>query len=152
VPRPRRCRRVGLRPDLTYFKPAGVPVAGLEESVLTVDGFEAIRLKDLEALEQEAAAGRMGVSQPTFHRILRAARKAIADAVVNGKAIRIEGGVVRVAGTRRFMCDSCHRGWEVPFGTGRPPGCPACRSTDIHRDEKNGASAGPGRGRCGKLR
>jgi predicted DNA-binding protein (UPF0251 family) len=143
---------VGFQPDLTYFKPAGVPVASLEESVLTVDGFEAVRLKDLEGLEQEEAGERMGVSQPTFHRILLAARKTVADAIVNGKAIRIEGGVVRVAGTRRFMCDSCHRGWDVPFGTGRPPGCPTCRSTDIHRDEKGGACAGPRRGRCGRPR
>jgi predicted DNA-binding protein (UPF0251 family) len=86
---------------LTYFKPAGIPLADLEEAVLAVDEFEAVRLKDLEGLEQDAAARAMGVSQPTFHRILASARAKIADALVNGKAIRIEGGAYRVKGKER---------------------------------------------------
>lgn len=65
---------------------------GLEIVVLAVEEFEAVRLKDLEELEQEECAERMGISQPTFHRILSAARKKISDALINGKAIRIEGG------------------------------------------------------------
>ena len=73
----------------------------LVESVLTVDEFEALRLKDLEGLEQETAAGRMAVSQPTFHRILSSARKKIADAIVNGKAIRIEGGTYQLNGKEK---------------------------------------------------
>jgi len=64
----------------------------LEETVLTVDEFEAIRLKDLEGLDQANAAEKMKISQPTFFRLLDSARKKIADALVNGKAIRIEGG------------------------------------------------------------
>jgi len=92
MPRPRRCRRVWLEPNITYFKPAGIPVRELEEVVLTVDEFEAIRLKDLEGLEQEEAAKKMNISQPTFFRLLNSARKKIADAIVNGKAIKIEGG------------------------------------------------------------
>lgn len=64
----------------------------LEETVLTVDEFEAVRLKDLEGLEQEEAARKMRISQPTFHRLLIDARKKIADAIVNGKAVKIEGG------------------------------------------------------------
>jgi predicted DNA-binding protein (UPF0251 family) len=73
----------------------------LEETVLTVDEFEAMRLKDVEGLEQETAAGRMAVSQPTFHRILSSARAKIADAIVNGKAIRIDGGVYQVNGKEK---------------------------------------------------
>lgn len=92
MPRPRLCRRVGVEPGVTYFKPAGIPIKELEEVVLTVDEFEAIRLKDLEGLEQEAAAKKMNISQPTFFRLLDSARKKIADAIVNGKAIKIEGG------------------------------------------------------------
>ncbi|MDH7517809.1 MAG: DUF134 domain-containing protein [Candidatus Thermoplasmatota archaeon] len=92
MPRPRRCRRVGFSPNVTYFKPAGVPLIDLESSVLSVDEFEAIRLKDLEGLEQEEAAQMMNISQPTFHRLLLTARKKIADAIVKGKAIKIEGG------------------------------------------------------------
>jgi len=92
MPRPRLCRRVWFEPNVTYFKPAGIPVRELEEIILTVDEFEAIRLKDLEGLEQEEAAKKMNISQPTFFRLLDSARKKIADAMVNGKAIRIEGG------------------------------------------------------------
>ncbi len=101
MPRPRLCRRVCFPPGLTYFKPAGIRLVDLKESVLTVDEFEALRLKDLEGLEQETAAGRMAVSQPTFHRILSSARKKIADAIVNGKAIRIEGGTYQVNGKEK---------------------------------------------------
>jgi len=88
--RPRLCRRISFRPDITYFKPAGVRMIELEEAVLAPDELEAVRLKDLEGLEQEAAARRMNISQPTFHRIVTSARKKIADAIVKGKAIRIE--------------------------------------------------------------
>ncbi|MEM5782584.1 MAG: DUF134 domain-containing protein [Candidatus Aenigmatarchaeota archaeon] len=93
MPRPRICRRVFFEPNITYFKPAGVPIRKLEEVVLTVDEFEAIRLKDLEGLEQEEAAKKMNISQPTFFRLLDSGRKKIANAIVNGKAIKIEGGV-----------------------------------------------------------
>jgi len=92
MPRPRICRRVRFLPGVTYFKPARVPLRHLEETILTVDEFEAIRLKDLEGLDQENAARKMKISQPTFFRLLDSARKKIADALVNGKAIRIEGG------------------------------------------------------------
>ena len=64
----------------------------LEEVVLTVDEFEAIRLKDVDGLEQEQCAQRMNISQPTFHRLYLEARKKIADVIVNGKALKIEGG------------------------------------------------------------
>lgn len=101
MPRPKRCRRVCCAPGLTYFKPAGIRLVDLEETVLTIDEFEAMRLKDLEGLEQETAAGRMAVSQPTFHRILSSARAKIADAIVNGKAIRIDGGVYQVNGKEK---------------------------------------------------
>jgi predicted DNA-binding protein (UPF0251 family) len=90
--RPRLCRRVGFNPDVTYFKPRGIPLVELEEVILPVDEFEAVRLKDLEGLEQEKCAKKMNISQPTFHRLVLSARKKIADAIINGKAIRIEGG------------------------------------------------------------
>jgi len=90
--RPRLCRRVRFNPDVTYFKPRGIPLKELEEIILHVDEFEAIRLKDLEGLEQEECAKKMNISQPTFHRLVLSARKKIADAIINGKAIKIEGG------------------------------------------------------------
>ncbi len=96
TPRPRIVRRIWCRPGFTYFKPAGVRTASLEETILTVDEFESIRLRDHEGLDQKEAAKKMNISQPTFQRIYESARKKIADAIVNGKAIRIEGGRYRM--------------------------------------------------------
>ncbi len=90
--RPRLCRRVGFNPNVTYFKPRGVPLSESEEVILHVDEYEAIRLKDLEGLEQENCAKKMNISQPTFHRLVISARRKIADAIINGKSIKIEGG------------------------------------------------------------
>ncbi|MFA5173588.1 MAG: DUF134 domain-containing protein [Candidatus Pacearchaeota archaeon] len=90
--RPRLCRRVRFNPNVTYFKPRGIPLRQLNEVILTIDEFEAIRLKDLESLEQEECAKKMNISQPTFHRLVVSARKKISDAIINGKAIKIEGG------------------------------------------------------------
>jgi len=98
--RPRLCRRVGLRPNVTYFKPAGIRMVDLDETSLMVDEFEAVRLKDLLGLEQEECANKMGISQPTFHRLVSSARKKIADAIVHGKAIRIEGGNFKIVRPR----------------------------------------------------
>jgi predicted DNA-binding protein (UPF0251 family) len=92
MPRPIKCRRVNFMPGVNYFKPAGIPLRFLAEVVLTVEEAEAMRLKDLEDLDQEQCAQRMNISRPTFQRILESVRKKTADALLNGKAIRIEGG------------------------------------------------------------
>lgn len=90
--RPRRFRRVYSEPDVTYFKPAGIRMIDLEEIVISVEEFEAVRLKDFEGLDQNECAQKMNVSQPTFHRLILGARKKIAEAIVKGKAIKITGG------------------------------------------------------------
>src|SRR4030066_298945 len=90
--RPFKCRRVAYMPDVTYFKPAGIPLRDLEEVRLSIEEAEALRLKDLEGLEQEQGAEKMNISRPTFQRILASARQKVADALLNGKAIRIDGG------------------------------------------------------------
>jgi len=92
MPRPRCRRRIGLNPETTYFKPSGVPMRQLQEVNLTIDEFEAIRLKDLLGMSQKEAAAKMNISQPTFHRLVSDARRNLADGIVNGKAIRIYGG------------------------------------------------------------
>jgi predicted DNA-binding protein (UPF0251 family)/predicted Fe-Mo cluster-binding NifX family protein len=94
--RPTFPRRVGFLPGVTYFKPAGVKIADLKEVVLRNDEIEAIRLKNLQGLSQEEAAEQMNVSQPTFHRLLTSAYSKMTDAVVNGKALKIDGGNIRV--------------------------------------------------------
>ena len=133
MPRPRICRRVSCEPGVTYFKPRGVPLARLENVDLTIDEFEAIRLKDLEQLEQTVAAEKMQISQPTFHRVLESARKKVADALIHGKAIRIEGADHIAPLTRGFCCSDCEFEWEESRGTGRPVNCPRCSSIRIHR-------------------
>lgn len=97
MPRPRQCRRVAGLPQVTYYKPRGVPLALLECVDLAVDEFEALRLADLEHLYQEQAARRMNVSRQTFGRILEAAHAKVAEALVHGKALSIEGGPIEVA-------------------------------------------------------
>jgi len=89
-------RRVFSEPSVNFFKPAGTSLRGLPEIILTVDELETIRLKDCEGFDQTKSAESMNISQPTFQRIYNSARKKIADAIVNGKAIRIEGGHYRV--------------------------------------------------------
>ncbi|UZE92048.1 MAG: DUF134 domain-containing protein [Methanosarcinales archaeon] len=130
--RPRKNRRVWFEPGITYFKPRGMPLADLEEVSLAVDELEAIRLNGIEKLVQKEAAKKMTISQPTFHRLLESAREKIADALVNGKAIKIHGGNYEMA-ARRFRCYDCGNEWEEPYGTGRPVECPKCSSANIHR-------------------
>ena len=136
--RPQKHRRVAFNPEISYFKPRGIPMFDLEEVRLTVDHREAIRLSDLLGMSHEDAGRRMGVSRATFGRIVQQARKAVADALINGKAINVEGGNYKiVSSTRFFYCNNCSREWEEPMGTGRPACCPSCSTDDFHRIGKN---------------
>jgi predicted DNA-binding protein (UPF0251 family) len=90
--RPKKCKMVYAEPETTYFKPRAIPLMDLKEVELTVEEFEAIRLIDMEKMKQIAVAKKMKISQPTLHRLLQSAHRKIADALVNGKAIKIHGG------------------------------------------------------------
>ncbi|MFZ0243267.1 MAG: DUF134 domain-containing protein [Desulfobacterales bacterium] len=132
--RPRKDRIVGFKPNTSYFKPRGIPMLDLDEVRLTVDEREAIRLSDLLGLSHEEAGRSMGVSRATFGRIIQRARKAVADAIINCKAINIEGGNFKMVDLARlFRCHHCDHHWEEPRGTGRPPECPQCGYTEFHR-------------------
>jgi uncharacterized protein len=133
MPRPFCCRRVEDEPRNTFFKPRGVPLAGLEVVTITVDEYEAVRLADLAGLYQEVAAKRMAVSRQTFGRIIESAHRKIAQALVHAQALEIKGGEIEIANPRQFHCVECGRRWQVPFGTGRPAECPRCRNRDIQR-------------------
>ncbi len=89
MPRPRLCRRIGFYPNVNYFKPQGVPLNCLEIIELTAEEVEALRLKNIEGLEQTECAGKMKTSQSTFQRILSLAYKKISIALIEGKAIKI---------------------------------------------------------------
>ena len=88
--RPKKCRCINCTPNTAYFKPKGIPIFELEEVSLSLDELEAIRLADYEGRYHEEAAKKMEVSRATFGRILSKARKKVAEAIVNGKALRIE--------------------------------------------------------------
>ena len=146
--RPQRCRRIALLPPVAFFKPAGLPGRSLPETVVMVDEFEALRLADYEGLYQEQAAERMGVSRQTFGRIIETARKKVARALVEGMALRIEGGKVEIAEMQTFECE-CGRVWGVPVEAGRPVECPECQSQSFQPVQETGVGqAGGGRGRC----
>jgi len=112
MPRPRKPRFVHGRPVVNGFLPNRYPPWGREEVILPLEGLEAIRLIDFEGLDQERAADRMNVSRQTFGRILIDARRVVAEALVMGKALRIEGGhfVLPPRGRRR------RRGRGGPLG------------------------------------
>jgi len=90
MPRPKKIRRMRFKPNVYYFKPRGVPLRALEEVILAPDELEALKLHDVDGLEQLASAKKMKISQPTFARIINAAYKKIAEALIKGKAIRLE--------------------------------------------------------------
>jgi predicted DNA-binding protein (UPF0251 family)/DNA-directed RNA polymerase subunit RPC12/RpoP len=142
MPRPHKPKLVSEVPRAGYFKPRGIPVPQLEETVLRLEELEALRLVDLEGLYQEEAATCMGVSRQTLQRMLEEARKKVVDALVHGKALKIGGGsyILREEGGR-YRCGRCGgqvppppgrkgMGWRCPScdhgapGKGRPPGKP----------------------------
>lgn len=92
MPRPKKNRFIQREPEVTYFKPRGIPLVYLEEMTLTMEEFEALHLHDVRDLKEALACKKMKVSRTTFHRILVLAQKKVAEALVYGKAIRIEGG------------------------------------------------------------
>jgi len=146
MPRPKRCRRVGHLPSCTLFKPAGVPARNLQQVALSLDEYEALRLADYEGLYQQQAAERMGVSRQTFGRIIESARGKVAKALVEGLALRIEGGPIVMADMRVFECGDCGHVWQEPYGTGPPAACPACDSDNFYRTDQGGPGGGGGRG------
>ena len=105
-----KCRRVCAEPQTRWFRPE-CPTQQVQ--TLSVEELEALRLCDLEGLEQEEAARMMEVSRGTFQRILYAARQKAASALVNGMSILIEGGHYKVNPHCRAcgrVCRHCKQG------------------------------------------
>ncbi len=151
--RPVKLRYVAQLPAIGFFRPMGIPVSSLQEVRLSLEEAESIRLRDLEGLEQEECAERMRISRPTFHRILDSARRKLADALVNGKAIQIEGGNFGLPQSR-FKCNDDGHEWNVPFETlarRLPLSCPTCSGANIKPTPLPPFGRGRGRGRrfCG---
>jgi predicted Zn-ribbon and HTH transcriptional regulator len=109
-----------------------------------MDELEAVRLADLQGMYQEEAAKKMNVSRQTFGNIIASAHKKIADSLVNAKALKIEGGVVKMM-EKHFVCYDCKHEWVLPYGSGRPNECPECKSLNIHRAAQDRGWARRGR-------
>lgn len=137
--RPTKWRRIENIPTIPYFVPSGKDVPELAQNILKLEELEAVRLKDLEGMEQIECAEKMGVSRPTFQRILLSAREKITDSLVNGKSIRIEGGnfTQNICPVR---CLDCGKEWRESFEhlksikSGEYT-CPNCRSTRVICEE-----------------
>ncbi|MEN4017959.1 MAG: DUF134 domain-containing protein [Methanobacterium sp.] len=129
--RPRRFRRIFQEPEIRCFKPDSEGnIDSIKPVDITIDEFEAIRLKDYQNIKQKKAAEIMDVSQPTFHRTLNSAREKIAKALVEGKIIKIKGGDF-VADKERYKCKSCGFEWYSPEK--EYDECPDCKSEYIYK-------------------
>lgn len=133
--RPTKWRRVEFIPNVQYFAPYNIDAANLQKNIMLIEEVEAIRLKDFEGMEQEECAKKMEVSRQTFQRILNVAREKIADSLINGKALRIEGGNY----TRNICptkCLDCGKQWNESYENFQKvlkgeSVCPLCNSKRI---------------------
>lgn len=133
--RPVKWRKIEKMPTYLSFVPSMEPCNNQENNDLLVEEIEAIRLKDLEGLEQSECAKKMEVSRPTFQRILQSAREKIADSIINGKPINIGGGNY----TRNIcnaVCQDCGSTWKesvenLALDSDERIKCPKCGSVKI---------------------
>jgi predicted DNA-binding protein (UPF0251 family) len=143
MPRPRLPRRIFFNPHVTHFKPIGIPLSNIQNAILTKTELEAIRQIDYENKSQTKVAKEMKVSQPTLSRLLTSARKKVADALVNGKAIKIKGGVYKMVTRRGGAGRGMGMGRGMGAGRGRMGGtaegpngncvCSKCGATASHQ-------------------
>lgn len=133
--RPTKWRKIENIPSIPYFVPSAKDSEGIPTNILKLEELEAIRLKDLEGFEQGECAEKMEVSRPTFQRILLSAREKIADSLVNGKIIHIEGGNF-TQNICPVKCLDCGKEWLESFEhleavkTGAYS-CPSCGSSKV---------------------
>ncbi|HYE82016.1 MAG TPA: DUF134 domain-containing protein [Clostridia bacterium] len=128
MPRPTKPRIIDFIPENRYFIPLGVPKCSMETVVLKLEELEAMRLKDIENLSQEECAERMNVSRQTFQLIIDEARKKVAIAFTNGKAISIEGGNYTL-NICKYQCGNCETVFTETYEK-EAGECPNCGSRD----------------------
>jgi uncharacterized protein len=127
--RPRRFRRILEEPQIRCFKPERNDMGSLEPIKITIDEFEALRLRDYHDIQQKRSAEIMGISQPTFHRILTSARKKISKALIDGNTIIIVGEDY-ITNKKRYKCNVCGFEWLSPEK--KYDKCPDCQNKDIN--------------------
>lgn len=144
--RPKRFRQILQEPQIRCFKPdSNENISPNKQIKITLDEFESIRLRDYQGHKQREAAKLMEISQPTFHRIINSGRKKIAKALIEGKIIKIKGGILLA---NKYRCKKCGFEWSSPEKEYEK--CPDCQSEDIHKldlEEVQKTVGQPGMGR-----
>ena len=155
MPRPFKYRKINGLFNSDCYKPNGIPLSMLTQVDLSIDELEALRLADLENMYQDAAAEKMGISRQTFGNIVKSARKKVADALINGKALKIIARGSSYSDAIR-CCRNCGTVWrKVAEKRGA---CPSCESAESDIPEEafetnnffrcdHGKGGGHGRGR-----
>ncbi|MGM0432872.1 MAG: DUF134 domain-containing protein [Spirochaetota bacterium] len=138
--RPKKERVVQCPPQFSSFKPAGIGRRVLERINLSLDEYEAVRLADYDQKEHMEAAELMGISRPTFTRLLESAHTKIAVFLAEGKALYIEGGSVHFD-SNVYRCLHCGHCFPVPIDE-QPSVCPHCKSDNLV-DQAAGFGHGP---------
>lgn len=126
MPRPVKPRRICFKPNCTYFAPKGIKNSDIEFVTLKLEELEAMRLKDIEKYNQEECAKKMKVSRQTFQLIIDAAREKVVKALIEGKAINIQGGNYEF-NLCEYKCEKCGNDYEQPFEE-KTKTCPNCQS------------------------
>ncbi len=139
--RPQKNRKVYTPPIFTDFKPAGISVKDLKKISLTLDEFEAIRLSDFLGMSQEEASEEMEISRPTFTRLIEAARKKLADFLINGRFLNLEGGNIHFR-KNIIKCQKCEHTFHISFDINIKY-CPYCNSSELIN-----LAGGFGHGKC----
>ncbi len=142
---PYRRRRVQGPPLIQQFKPSGVPAKSLQSIILNIDEYEGIRLADYQGLDHTAAAEQMGISRPTFSRLIEKARRKVAQAIIDGKMLSIEGGNFDFT-HHRYQCEDCGDTIEQPIEQVLDE-CPDCGSKNINEFGVRQGRRGQGRHR-----
>ncbi len=141
MPRTEKDRIVHTPPLFADFKPIGIPVQELQQQALTLDEFEAFRLADYTGLSHAEAAEEMGISRSTFSRLIVRSRKKIADFLIEGKVLRIDGGNIHFS-HNIIRCRSCGHMFKTNINN-EIKVCPACHSSDLLN-----FAGGFGHGKC----
>ena len=141
MPRPKKNKMVSSPPLFSGFKPVGVRRDMLQEITLEIDEYEAIRLSDYEGLDHADAAAEMEISRSTFSRLIEKARKKVADFLIDGKMLHIEGGKIHFR-DNVLKCKSCGHIFNINMGK-RLSECPECGSGELFN-----LAGSFGHGRC----
>jgi predicted DNA-binding protein (UPF0251 family) len=145
MPRPQYNRIVHEPPLFSEFKPVGARGHDLQQIVFTLDEFEAFRLADQLGLSHASAADEMEISRSTFTRLIEKARKKIADFIIQGKLLTIDGGSIHFR-NNIIRCQDCGHMFKINFGQTITE-CPVCDSKHIIN-----LAGGFGHGKCCNFR